>query len=107
MATKEREWIYIAEGCLDARDITFQHIPDYVCVCGACEGNGKYQQYYCDVGSSGTKLTGPCDWCKANGFTYKDSFIPAPMSVTIQIAIANGLEVKRYEGFGLDWKRAA
>lgn len=99
MADSEREWIYITPGCVDARDLVFSGIPETVSFCLICHGNGKYKQWYIEGQS-----TGPCGLCESTGFIYKASERAVPLSVLNQIAVASGLEYRRYELYGIDWK---
>lgn len=94
-----RDYVYIAQGCADARDIEFKSIPVGIQVCPSCEGNGKRVQRYLEG-----RMTGPCDFCSATAFVYMDTARPVPTSVTNQIAVANGLEFRRFEAHGIDWR---
>lgn len=101
---KEREYVYITDGCLDARDIKFKCL-DGIEVCPLCHGNGKRVQTYnngCGMGFS--RSTGPCDFCNVTGFVYKDTARGVTLSVTNQIAVASGVISTRYDAFGLDWQ---
>ena len=97
--TKEREHVFIVDGCLDARDIEFKGIPERVELCPICLGNGRRRQRYIEG-----VMSGPCDFCDATGFVYKETARGVPMSVTNQIAVASGVRVKRFYSHGLDWK---
>lgn len=100
MGKSNRDYVYICEGCVDARDIRFKHLPPNIVVCALCEGNGKYVQRYIE-GS----MTGSCGYCKTAGFVYKNTSKPVPLSVTNQIAVANGLEFCNSTMYGLDWHK--
>lgn len=102
---KMRDYVYIADDCLDARDIEFKGIPPGVELCPICHGNGKYVQRYLEG-----RMTGPCTGyacCDASGFVYTDTARAVPISVTNQIAVASGLTYRRFESHGLDWSRAS
>lgn len=101
MSVKERDYVYIARGCADARDLGFTGIPDGIVVCPSCHGNGKRLQWYCDA----PRMTGPCDFCKTTGFVYSETARPVPISVTNQIAVASGLGFRRFDSHGIDWTR--
>lgn len=92
-------YCHIADGCEDIRKVDL-NLPVGVCRCGACGGNGKYQQHYFEGRS-----TGECNLCDGMGFRYEATLRPVPFSVTNQIAVANGLTVRHYQAFGLDWRR--
>jgi hypothetical protein len=96
----ERRYVYIATGCLDARDIEFKGIPPGIARCYMCQGNGKYVQTYLEG-----RLTGPCDCCDVAGFVYTNTGRAVPISVTNQIAVASGLSFQWSNIYGLDWKR--
>lgn len=96
----EREYAGITQGCLDARDLKFKGIPVGVVVCLTCHGNGKYRQYYIEG-----RMVGRCDSCDANGFVYQHTARAVPFSVTNQIAVASGLNVRRFDIYGLDWTK--
>lgn len=98
--SQRNDWISITPGCLDARDIEFICLPAGVEVCPSCLGNGKYKQHYIEG-----RMTGRCDFCDANGFVYTSTAKPVPESVTNQIAVANNLNYRRYDIYGLDWSR--
>ncbi len=100
MGKSDRPYLYITDGCLDARDIRFKHLPPGVILCGLCEGNGKYKQRYIE-GS----MTGACEHCKTAGFVYEHNSRPVPISVTNQIAVANGLVFESCGIYGLDWRK--
>lgn len=97
----EREYVYIAEGCVDARDIDFK-MPDGIERCSICHGNGKYVQRYIEG-----RLSGPCDWCQGSGFKYKDGDWRrgVPGSVVNQIAVASGVTYRHFQAHGIDWRQ--
>lgn len=95
----EREYVYITQGCNDARDLEFKGIPPGIEVCPSCHGNGKRLQRYLEG-----RMSGPCDFCDANAFVYTNTARPVPDSVTNQIAVASGLSVRRFHAHGIDWK---
>lgn len=97
---KEREYVSITQGCLDARDIKFKGIPEGIEICPLCKGNGKWYQHYMEG-----KFTGACTLCDAKGFVYTATAKPVPVSVTNQIAVASGMTYKRFDIYGLDWKK--
>jgi ssDNA-binding Zn-finger/Zn-ribbon topoisomerase 1 len=83
------DYVYIADGCLDARDIEFKGVPPGVMICPICRGNGKYVQNYFEG-----RLIGPCagyGCCDVTGFVYTNTGRAVPISVTNQIAVASGL----------------
>jgi hypothetical protein len=101
----ERAYVYIAKGCLDARDLEFKGIPPGVQICPMCHGNGKYVQRYMEG-----RLTGSCTGyacCDVTGFVYIDTARAVPISVTNQIAVASGLVYQRFDIYGLDWRRGS
>lgn len=100
MTKSKREYVNITHGCTDARDLTFKYVPDHVAVCPVCHGNGKYRQWYIE----GT-MTGPCDFCSVSGFVYRNTSNGVPISVTNQIAVANGYSFRRFQMYGIDWNR--
>lgn len=100
MSKPKREYVYIAQDCIDARDIQFRGIPESIATCPLCHGNGKSVQHYIEG-----RMTGPCDFCDANGFIYRGTSRAAPLSVTNQIAVASGVTFRRYETQGIDWRR--
>jgi len=100
--TGERPYCSITTGCVDLRGVELS-LPEGIVRCYACQGNGKYRQHYCDAGF----LTGECGRCKMAGFMYEHNAEPVPISVTNQIAVANNLEFRGYQAFGLDWRVAA
>jgi hypothetical protein len=98
MSKPEREYVYITQGCLDARDIKFEGVPVMIEICPLCHANGKRVQYYMEG-----KMTGPCDFCNAAGFVYKDTARGVPLSVTNQIAVASGVKLQSFFAHGIDW----
>ena len=101
MRQQERPYVHITQGCLDARDIEFSGIPSAVEICPSCKGNGKRVQHYIEG-----LMTGRCDFCDANGFIYSGTAKAAPFSVTNQIAVASKVECKRFDIYGLDWRKS-
>jgi hypothetical protein len=102
-AKPERPYVYITDGCLDARDIEFKGIPVGVKICPTCHGNGKYVQLYREG-----RLTGTCTGygcCDVSGFVYTNTGRGVPISVTNQIAVASGLSFRCFDVYGLDWSR--
>lgn len=100
MGKRDRPYVYVREGHIDARDIKFKCIPACVSICPMCEGNGKYVQRYIE-GS----MTGSCDMCKTSGFVYDHTAKGVPISVTNQIAVANRLEFDHSTMYGIDWRK--
>lgn len=89
--------IYIASGCINAREVVMV-MPAEVERCRMCYGNGKYRHYE-------DRLTWGCNGCEASGFVYRDTGRGVPFSVTNQIAVASGMEVKHLSPYGLDWRK--
>lgn len=96
----KREYVYITQGCLDARDIEFKGVPAMVEICPMCHANGKHVQHYREG-----KMTGPCDFCDAAGFVYKGTARGVPISVTNQIAVASVVKFQSFFAYGIDWTR--
>ena len=97
----KREYVYISQGCIDARDINFK-MPETVDRCFACHGNGRRVQRYIE----GT-MSGECDWCDGAGFRYRGDpkcSRGVPDSVINQIAVASGVTFRRFQAHGLDWR---
>jgi hypothetical protein len=102
MRDKEKPYVYIVQGCVDARDLTFKDLPELVEICPICEANGKRQQYYMEGA-----MTGPCGFCNASGFVYHNTANGVPISVTNQIAVRNHLSFRCFESHGIDWLKDA
>ncbi len=100
MPKADREYVYICQGFTDARDLAFKGIPVGVEICPSCRGNGKRVQRYLEGA-----MTGRCDFCDANGFVYTDTARPVLPSVTNQIAVASGVDFRRSDIYGIDWRQ--
>lgn len=70
-------------------------LPEYVRICGMCEGKGQYvQTYTIGCGMGYTEMMGRCDACDGTGYRYKDSAKRGgvPWSVVEQIRNAQRRE---------------
>ena len=94
-----RDYVCIANECIDARDVVFTGIPAGIETCPMCHGNGKRVQRYLEG-----RMMGPCDFCDATAFVYTHTAKPVPISVTNQIAVASGLSFRRFDAHGIDWR---
>jgi DnaJ-class molecular chaperone len=69
-------------------------LPDLVRVCKVCNGDGQYEQTYnAGCGFGLYRSMGRCDFCRGQGYVYLNGE-PIPISVTNQIKVMNGLEIK-------------
>lgn len=76
----------------EPRDWLPEELPDYVTLCGVCDGKGVYEQTYtagCGMGSY--RSSGKCGYCGGVGLRYQFAETgygrdnPIPISVIVQI----------------------